>query len=303
MVYISSETEYPAKMTLNTRTLDHIVHLTPPGSVEEASRQFRDLGFQVLPGGTHAGGLTANALVVFDDGVYLELISFTHPASYYPPGSPERKLRDTHTWAQKSPGWIDFAFLGNGSHKESESISKTINERGRQDGSGVLYDPEQDGGRTRPDGQILKWLISGPQSDRRGVLPFFCGDVTPRSLRVPGEPPSNTVHPSAARGIAYVRVLANASSFDAVSRQLTSVIGKKSISSTDNQVVWELDTVHKQHESPLLRLEVPADEEEDGFLQTSSSGIYEVAFRIKGEKRASQTTPYGKVSWVPIESN
>jgi len=271
--------------------------------VEEVTKQFRDLGFKVLPGGTHAGGLTANALVVFDDGVYLELISFTHPASYYPPGSPGRILRDSHTWAQKSPGWIDFAFLGNGSHVESEKISKTINERGRQDGSGVLYDPEQDGGRTRPDGQILKWLISAPESDRRGVLPFFCGDVTPRSLRVPNEPPSNTVHPSAARGIAYVRVLVNSSSFDAVSRQLTSVIGKQPISLSSSQTVWVLDTVHKQRELPQLRLAIPTDDEEGTFLENSDSGIYEVAFRIKGDKRASETTPYGKISWVPIDNN
>lgn len=119
---------------------------------------------------------------MFADGVYLELISFTHPASYYPPGSPERAKRDGNPWASRSLGWIDFAFLGNGSR--SESIAHVINQRGREEGSGVRYEAEQDGGRTRPDGKILKWLISAPQVEKRGVLPFFCGDVTPRSLRV-----------------------------------------------------------------------------------------------------------------------
>ncbi|EEB95707.1 hypothetical protein MPER_05280, partial [Moniliophthora perniciosa FA553] len=52
-----------ASESTSTNILDHIVHLTPPGSVEETARQFRDLGFNVLPGGRHADGLTENALV------------------------------------------------------------------------------------------------------------------------------------------------------------------------------------------------------------------------------------------------
>lgn len=119
---------------------------------------------------------------VLDDGVYLELISFTHPQSHYPPGSPERIERDKNPWAYKPPGWIDFAFLGNGSR--TNSVSESINARARAHGDPDLYLPEQDGGRTRPDGKVLKWLISPPPFARRGILPFFCGDVTPRTLRV-----------------------------------------------------------------------------------------------------------------------
>ncbi|RXW21809.1 hypothetical protein EST38_g4039 [Candolleomyces aberdarensis] len=82
--------------SVNTRTIDHIVHLTPPGTVEEVSEEFRKLGFTVLRGGTHADGLTANALVVLKEGTYIELISFTHPVSYYPLGSAERTAREAH---------------------------------------------------------------------------------------------------------------------------------------------------------------------------------------------------------------
>lgn len=88
--------------------------------------------------------------------------------------------RDGHPWAVKPPGWIDYAFLGNGSH--TRRISDIINKRAEEDASGVEYYGELDGGRERPDGQILKWLISFPKT--RGTLPFFCGDVTPRKLRV-----------------------------------------------------------------------------------------------------------------------
>ena len=32
----------------STRTLDHIVHLTPPGTVHETAEQFRQLGFTLV---------------------------------------------------------------------------------------------------------------------------------------------------------------------------------------------------------------------------------------------------------------
>ena len=57
--------------------------------------------------------------------------------------------------------------------------------------SHVNYLKETPGGRKRKDGEILKWLITAPAQvssssgeDIRGRLPFFCGDLTPRHLRV-----------------------------------------------------------------------------------------------------------------------
>ena len=131
----------------------------------------------MIPGGTHTGGLTYNALVILSDGAYLELIAFTHPASYYPAGSADRKARESHTWANKTPGWIDYAHLG-----VDKSVSEVIN--GRK--GGAVYEPPVDGGRTREDGVVLKWVITAPDVERhgRGTLPFFCGDITPRKLRV-----------------------------------------------------------------------------------------------------------------------
>ncbi|KIM49686.1 hypothetical protein M413DRAFT_438843 [Hebeloma cylindrosporum] len=287
----------------NTKTLDHIVHLTPPGTVEQTSKQFQELGFRVLPGGIHADGLTENSLVVFADGVYLELISFTHPASHYPPGSPGRIKRDSHPWSSRSPGWIDFAFLGNGSR--SESIAHIINQRGREEGSSLRYAVEQDGGRTRRDGQVLKWLISAPPINRRGLLPFFCGDVTSRSLRVPSEPPSNTEHASTARGIAFVRILVEEALYTQVSKELISVVGIPPIPMTPNESFWELDTYYEGVSAPnaaaRLFLTTATTEAEVAFLATASeagSGIYEVGFRVQSKKTEADTTPYGKISWV-----
>ncbi|KAF8808023.1 hypothetical protein BYT27DRAFT_6599035 [Phlegmacium glaucopus] len=283
---------------INTRILDHIIYLTPTGSLEETSQQFRELGFNVLPGGTHADGLTENALVVFADGVYLELISFTHPTSRCTPGSEELRQRERHRWATRSPGWIDYAFLGNGSR--SDSISEIINQRGREDGSGVFYEPEQEGGRQRPDGKVLKWIISFPRQDERGITgtPFFCGDVTPRYLRVPSEPPENVQHSSGAIGIAYLRILVQSASFNAVFNQLKTVIGHDPVSSTKSESIWALDTTNIVQHPPQLILSIPNNDEETAFIKGSTTEIYEVGFRVHQGRKTGDTSPtYGRIAW------
>ena len=57
--------------------LDHLVILVR--DLELASTDYESLGFAVTPGGEHADGLTRNALVPFQDGTYLELVSFLDP--------------------------------------------------------------------------------------------------------------------------------------------------------------------------------------------------------------------------------
>ncbi|KAH7914079.1 glyoxalase-like domain-containing protein [Hygrophoropsis aurantiaca] len=274
----------------STKTLDHIVHLTPPGTVEQVSNQFRDLGFTVIPGGTHADGLTANALVVLHDHVYLELISFTHPESHYPPGSPDRLKRDSNPWAHKPPGWIDYAFLGS----SVTSIAKIINERARTN----LYNNEVNGGRVREDGTVLKWVISAPSEMlERGSAPFFCGDVTPRDLRVPTTPPSNRMHRSAVLGIAYIRVLVDESKLVEISTQLTYIIGDEPLSKSDIEYQWELETPSDfgRTRKPRLILSAPRDDEES----EAARGIHEVAFWTSSEgKEGEALTPYGKILWI-----
>ncbi|KAF9239153.1 glyoxalase-like domain-containing protein [Melanogaster broomeanus] len=288
-----------AQTSPSTKTLDHIVHLTPPGTVEEVSQQFRDLGFKVTPGGTHAGGLTANALVILGDGAYLELISFTHPASHYPPGSPDRQKRDANPWAWKEPGWIDYAFLGSA----AASISSIINERAGRDGSGVRYVPEVDGGRVREDGTVLEWVISAPGGDHvRGTVPFFCGDVTPRSWRVPVEPPSNSEHPSGVQGVAYVRLLAEAELLARLSAQLTSVVGEIPQTNTmRTEYIWSLKTPSGASgvQRPLLILSEPRNDEEDAHLAAKGPGIFEIAFSVgQGGTEKQSMTPYGRIVWL-----
>jgi catechol 2,3-dioxygenase-like lactoylglutathione lyase family enzyme len=141
--------------------LDHLVIAVRDR--ERAIQDYRALGFTVAIGGRHAGRTSHNALVVFADGAYLELIAWD------PPNPSERwsALLDRH-----GEGFIDFALLpGNTGKVIAEAKAR-----------GLDLDGPLDGGRVRPDGKELRWQTARqPTFD----LPFLCGDVTPREWRVP----------------------------------------------------------------------------------------------------------------------
>lgn len=161
-------------------TLDHIVIRV--NDLERVIADYTALGFTVQRGGTHADGVTHNALVGFADGSYLELIAFLHPA-------PERRW-----WSlgeQHGEGYVDFALLP---HNVSAVVDAA---RAR----GLDYEGPLPGGRLRPDGAKLVWELGRPATPD---LPFLCGDVTPRHLRVrEGEVRE---HANGVQGIASVTV-------------------------------------------------------------------------------------------------
>ncbi|KAJ3999686.1 glyoxalase-like domain-containing protein [Lentinula boryana] len=280
----------------STKCLDHIIYLTPPGSVNETAEEFRKLGFNVLPGGQHADALTENSLIILGDGVYLELISFMKPVDAYPPDSPERLARENHPWALKAPGWIDYSFLGINS--ETVHIFDIINSRAKEGGDDDLYGPEIPGGRKRPDGQVVKWVITPPRRPAEGIerrlpLPFFCGDVTPRNLRVPTDPPAIIEHSCTAQGIASVRFEVPSGRWDELSRCLGYVVGNPGVASADAGHEWILDTV-KGVEGRDCRLLLSRSEKE-------SLGIVEVAFYVKRKpEKETIETPYAQIRFVPI---
>ncbi len=142
--------------------LDHIVIAV--ADLAQTIVDYRALGFTVAEGGKHPGRTSHNALVVFDDGAYLELIAWQAPA-------PEERWYRTQT--AHGEGFVDFALLP---HDTAQVLAAA-----RARGLVTLTGPV-DGGRNRPDGARLQW-----QSARHATpdVPFLCGDVTPRSLRVP----------------------------------------------------------------------------------------------------------------------
>lgn len=157
-------------------TLDHIVIAV--NDLEQAVTDYRNLGFNVLQGGEHPGRPTHNALVVFADGSYFEIIAWRSPA----PGDRWWELLNQH-----GEGFVDFALL------PPDTASTVAAAQAR----GLVFSGPHDGGRLRPDGERLQWQTARPPSHD---LPFLCGDLTPRALRVPEG--DARVHPNGAQGVA-----------------------------------------------------------------------------------------------------
>ena len=161
--------------------LDHVV--VAVHDLGAAIEDYRALGFSVLAGGRHPPPRTSsNALVVFQDGSYLELISWD------PPNPAERW---SNLLRQHGEGLVDYALI-------PEDLPRAIEEAKAR---GVHLNGPIDGERLRPDGTRVQW-----QTARQTTfdLPFLCADVTPRSLRVPEG--SARVHANGITGIAQVTV-------------------------------------------------------------------------------------------------
>jgi len=162
-------------------SLDHVVIAVH--DLQRAIDDYRSKGFTVTPGGRHPAPRTSsNALVVFEDGAYLELIS------WIPPNPAERW---SNLLQQFGEGYIDFALL-------PEDVPRAIEEAKAR---GLALNGPIDGSRLRPDGKHVKW-----QTARQTTfdLPFLCGDITPREWRVPeGE---CRRHANGVRGIERITV-------------------------------------------------------------------------------------------------
>src|SRR5687767_3208674 len=143
------------------RGFDHVVLVVRDQSAAVA--EHRERGFTVTPGGEHAGGLTHNALVGFQDGSYLELLAFHDLAA----------ATGKHSWApvaERGGGWADFALLSNDLRQDVTALGD------------LVARPPEEGGRQRADGLGIAWRVARLERP----LPFLIEDLTARELRVPG---------------------------------------------------------------------------------------------------------------------
>lgn len=161
--------------------LDHVVIAVH--DLEVAMTSYRGLGFTVQPGGRHPGRTSHNALIVFADGAYIELIAWLAPAPQ------ERWWRVLQAHGE---GYVDFALLP----RDTMAVLEAARGRGLH----TLIGPV-DGGRVRPDGAQLHWRTARHATPD---VPFLCGDMTPRSLRVPEGEARN--HANGAQGVAELSI-------------------------------------------------------------------------------------------------
>jgi Glyoxalase-like domain len=142
--------------------IDHIVIVV--NDLEQAARDYEQLGFTVVPGGKHPVG-SHNALISFADGSYIEIIAFYREA-------PDHRWWDP---LQKGERLVDFCMQTNDLQGDTLKLRA----------AGVAIHDPVPWSRTRPDGYELKWLLSLAQGSHRGVAPFLIQDVTPREERIP----------------------------------------------------------------------------------------------------------------------
>jgi hypothetical protein len=144
-----------------------IDHVTVAGS-ELAPLQgaFAEAGLRTDYGGPHSNGITHMALLGFDDGSYIELISTLAPA-------------------QASPWWHAHISGDGGLCAWALEVEDVVAEAQRLARLGVTVDGPHHLHRQRPDGRRIEWdlAILGDQG-MGAVLPFIIKDRTPRSLRV-----------------------------------------------------------------------------------------------------------------------
>ncbi|AMJ62674.1 VOC family protein [Bosea sp. PAMC 26642] len=160
-------------------SIDHIVIAVT--DLAAAMRNYEVLGFTVLPGGEHPRG-SRNALVVFEDGAYLEIIAF------------DRRVPGFRWWEVLSAagsGLVDYALLPDDLDSRLAAVR----------GHGIAIDGPIDGERLQPNGSRIAWRSARPPEPD---IPFLCEDVTERALRVPEGAARR--HRNGATGVAGVTV-------------------------------------------------------------------------------------------------
>jgi hypothetical protein len=182
--------------------LDHLVITV--NNLEQATSEYRAMGFTVTPGGVHGSRATQNALIYFQDGSYLELLA--------PTGQPARTDVDAPDYTplfQRGEGLIGYCLL-------SENLAADIEAmRGR----GIKISDPKPGGRTRPDGAELLWKTA---SIGDSWSPFFIEDTTARPLRVPAKP-EYTTHKNGSLGI--VALTFTAPDMDEAAKRYEQLLG------------------------------------------------------------------------------
>lgn len=136
----------------------------------------------------------------------------------------DEEHRAGHWWGKKSFGVIDFAFT----HISGDANSHHSELEGRLGAVKVIprleYDPPAAGARLRPDGQEVKWEITFPSANfLRGELPFFCHDVSDRSLRLP-QAAKNVEHPCGAYGLESMSVYVSESKIEALKQGYATLL-------------------------------------------------------------------------------
>ena len=163
--------------------IDHIVIAGP--DLDALASAFAAIGFNVAAGGRHPIG-SYNRLIGFEDGSYIELLSFYEdsPAHYW--------WEAVHG---RGGGLIDFCMRTDDIEADYALFRA----------QGVRMSPLVGLSRLRDDGYRLAWRNNEIRGLYQGLIPFLIEDETPRSERVPKE----TRHDNGVIGIDSITLVAS----------------------------------------------------------------------------------------------
>jgi len=272
--------------------LDHIIILVPYKELAEPP-QWLTQNFNITPGGRHADGKTENRLICFQDGSYIEVIAFIND---------DPKLREGHHW-DKPFGIVDFAFTtADGADKNFAGLQARLE---ATEECNVRYDDPRQGGRKRDDGVEIKWQVTFPNTTngyQRGEVPFFCHDITPRSLRVPAD---STKHPNFAYGIKELTVFVPESRVKALTEAYSAIFDAPNASEEENLGIFAVERMEPiEGAQPLIgfNIQVPEEDwqiaamEERGGVMIGDivvGGISELATPGVVHRLDTENLPYG----------
>ncbi|ORY89715.1 glyoxalase-like domain-domain-containing protein [Leucosporidium creatinivorum] len=247
--------------------LDHLILLVP-SIARESLDWLSAAGFDLIPGGQHADGLTENVLISLKDGVYLELIAFTAGTG------PDK--RSAHWWGKKKDGWIDWSLA------PAPSTAKARVDGINDASGGAVYDQPVAGGRLNKQGQHVEWEVAFPivggDAGERGRRPFWCEDISERGWRVPER---LSDQPNGASGISSLILLSAPSQLDRYLSLLAPILAASSSGSFHQ---YELDHPIGEGKVKVFVREASTDAEKQ-WVEERGEGLYEVGVSTgKGEK-------------------
>jgi len=146
--------------------IDHVMICAP--DLPQGIEQYRKLGFNIHPGGTHPGRGTHNAIAFLQDD-YVELLAIRDQAE---------QLAAAGRPANQDAGLVDFIAAGGGIRYIVLQCDDLTAEVAAMRSRGVDVSDPIDGSRLTPAGQQLRWkaAVPGPGNP----LPvFFIQHLTP----------------------------------------------------------------------------------------------------------------------------
>ncbi|KEF58636.1 uncharacterized protein A1O9_06562 [Exophiala aquamarina CBS 119918] len=281
---------------------DHVILMLDTPEFENLPTWLTD-NFNIIEGGTHAGGSTRNKLIIFADGTYIELLNWiAKPVEFF-------------DWAGKAPGLIDFALTSTQSaHEVFDAVMKRLESSSSSSsfgdgGLGVRFKDPLNGGRKRKDGKQVEWYVTKPRfdSDDDGApnvprpqesyfpmgrldTPFFCHDVTDRALRVPYLEPGIADHPSGAKGILSVEVVVPQNKLESYAKLYASATGSEPEAAKNDATTAvrlrlaspDPEALKEVQDRVGIDLRMPADEADEQWIRERGVGIRALKIYVPG---------------------